>query len=364
MTATRILRLSVTALAGAACIALAPATTSAQTLERVTVGWPANFSANFGHFTFGQQLGFFKEEGLDLQVVALPGSNAVVQQMLGGGIISGYVGLETIPIALQPGATKLPIRFVYNYMRQSIWEMAVPAASPIKTFADLKGKTIGTFTPSSGNVIVTRAALGVSGVKIDEVKLLPVGFGAPALIALRSGQVDALNLIDTVHATFEANGFPLRRIAFPPEFDGNPSHGYPVTEETLKTKRETVVKLFRALSKSIIACDANLEACIRSFWAAHPALKPTQGTDAEIMKRELSVSTARMKKLLYFRSGQPRLMGSFSDEDWKGIIEALSVGGAIKKTDLPMNQLYTNELIKEINAFDVDKVVKAAKAAN
>jgi NitT/TauT family transport system substrate-binding protein len=344
-------------------IAGAPIVASAQNLEKVTLGWPANFSANFGHFTFGMALGFFKEEGIDLHVVALPGSNAVVQQVLSGNILSGYIGVETVPLALQPGATKVPLIFVYNYMRKSIWEMAVPANSPIKTFADLKGKTIGTFNASSGNVIVTKAALGVSGVKESEVKFLPVGFGAPALIAIRSGQIDASNLLDTVHATFEANNFPVRRLEFPPQFEDNPSHGYPVSLDDLKNKRGTIVKVFRALSKSIIACEANLDACIRSFWTAHPALKPTTGTEEENMKRELTIQSARMKKLLYFRAGQEKQMGAYSDEDWKGVIEALSVGGAITKTDLPMNQLYTNELVKEINAFDVDKVVKIARAA-
>lgn len=357
------LRRSVAVAAIAAAIAAAPAQVSAQNLEKVTLGWPANFSANFGHFTFGMALGFFKDEGIDLQVVALPGSNAVVQQVLSGNILSGYIGVETTPLALQPGATKVPLIFVYNYMRKSIWEMVVPANSPIKSFADLKGKTIGTFNASSGNVIVTRAALGVSNVKIDDVKLLPVGFGAPALIALRSGQVDALNLIDTVHATLEAQNFPLRRLEFPPQFEDNPSHGYPVSVDALKNKRATIVKVFRALSKGIIACDANLEACIRSFWAAHPALKPTTGSEEENLQREVKIQAARMKKLLYFRPGAPKLMGSYSDEDWKGVIEALSVGGAIKNTDLPMNQLYTNDLVKEINDFDVDQVIKAAKAA-
>lgn len=350
------------AVALSACVASAGAA-SAQTLEKIAIGWPANFSSNMGHLTFANELGFYKQEGLDVTIISLPGASAVMQQILGGGIISGYAGVEAAPMALQPGANAIPVRFVYNYMRKSIWEMAVPEASPIKSFADLKGKTIGTFNASSGNVIVTKAALGVSGVKIEDVKLLPVGFGAPALIAMKSNQVDALNLIDTSHATFEASGFPLRRIAFPPQFEDNPSHGYPVSEDALKNKRQVVIGLFRAISKGIIACDANLESCIRSYWRAHPALKPTDVSEAEAMKRDVAIGRARLKKLLYFRTGEPKQMGAYSDADWKGVIEALAVGGAITKTDLPMDKLYTNELVKDYNDFDVAKVVEAAKAA-
>ncbi|HMV38192.1 MAG TPA: ABC transporter substrate-binding protein, partial [Plasticicumulans sp.] len=46
-------------------------------------------------------------------------------------------------IARQPGKQNFPLKFVYNYLRNSVWEFAVPADSQVKTIADLKGKTIG-----------------------------------------------------------------------------------------------------------------------------------------------------------------------------------------------------------------------------
>lgn len=335
---------------------------TAQPLEFVKIGWPAGFASNMAHLTFGKELGLFKEEGLDYEVVSMQGTYPVIQQILSGGFHTGYVGVETVVNALQPGATPIPLRFVFNYTRQSIWEIVVPKDSPIKTLADLKDKTIGIAGPTFGNVPVTKAALGTVGVQPNQYSLFTVGTGGPAFRALTTGQVEALNLWDTMHATLEATGYQLREINFPTEFEGNPSHGFAVTEDLMKTRPEFVARFGRAIAKGIVACDANLEECIRSFWRAYPAQKP-QGPESEAMAKELKILSARMKKLMYFGPGEKPLLGSFTDAEWQGVIKSLKLGGVITVTDLPMDKLYTNRFVTDFNKFDRTDIIKRAKAA-
>lgn len=337
-------------------------TQNANALETVKIGWPAGFASNMAHLTFGKELGLFKDENLDYEVVSMQGTFPVVQQILSGGFDTGYVGVETVVNALQPGATPIPLRFVFNYTRQTIWEIVVPEKSPIKDLKDLKGKTIGIAGPTFGNVPVTKAALGLVDVQPNQFTLFTVGTGGPAFRALTTGQVDALNLWDTMHATLEATGYQLREIPFPEEFDGNPSHGFAVTEDLIKTKPEFIARFGRAIAKSIVACDANLEECIRSFWRAYPAQKP-QGPEAEAMAKEKTVLGARMKKLLHFSKDEKPLLGSFTDAQWQGVIQSLKLGGVISKTDLPMDKLYTNRFVPDFNKFDRDDVIRRAKAA-
>lgn len=338
------------------------AAATAQPLEVVKMGWPAGFASNMAHLTFGKELGLFKEENLDYEVVSMQGTYPVIQQILSGGFHTGYVGVETVVNALQPGATPIPLQFVFNYTRQSIWEIVVPESSPIKSLADLKDKTIGIAGPTFGNVPVTKAALGVVGVQPNQFSLFTVGTGGPAFRAMTTGQVDALNLWDTMHATLEATGFKLREIGFPTEFQGNPSHGFAVTDDLIKTRPEFVARFGRAIAKSIVACDANLEECIRSFWRAYPAQK-SQGPENEVMAKELKILSARMKKLLYFGPGEKPLLGSFTDAEWQGVIKSLKLGGVITVTDLPMDKLYTNRFVADFNKFDRTDIVKRAKAA-
>lgn len=350
------------ALAIVGSIPLLSSVAVAQSPDVVKIGWPAGFASNMAHLTFGKELGLFKDDNLDYEVVSMQGTYPVIQQILSGGFDTGYVGVETVVNALQPGATPIPLRFVFNYTRQSIWEIVVPENSPIKGLADLKGKTIGIAGPTFGNVPVTKAALGVVGIQPSQYSLFTVGTGGPAFRAMTTGQVDALNLWDTMHATLEASGFKLREVNFPSEFDGNPSHGFAVTDDLIKNKPEFVARFGRAIAKSIVACDANLEECIRSFWRAYPAQKP-QGLESEAMAKELKILSARMKKLLYFGPGEKPLLGSFTDAEWQGVIKSLKLGGVITVTDLPMDKLYTNRFVADFNKFDRADVIKRAKAA-
>jgi NitT/TauT family transport system substrate-binding protein len=346
------------AVAGMALLGVQP--TSAQ--EMVRIGWPAGFASNMAHLTFAKELGIFKEENLDYEVISMQGTFPVVQQILSGGLHTGYVGVETVVNAAQPNATATPLRFIYNYTRQSIWEIVVPADSPIKDIKDLKGKTIGIAGPTFGNVPVTKAALGVVGVKPDEYTLFAVGTGATAFRALTTKQVDALNLWDTMHATLEASGFKLRRIPSPNEFESNPSHGFAVNEDLLKKNPDFVARFGRAIVKSIVACNANIEACIHSFWRAYPTQKP-QGPEDVAMAREKKILGARLEKLLYIPAGAPKLIGGFTDAEWHSIIKALHLGGVITETNIPMNKLYSSALAEQYNKFDQAAIIARAKAA-
>jgi NitT/TauT family transport system substrate-binding protein len=348
---------------GALCAAaLSISTAHAQAVEKVTFGWPAANAITLAHVQFGKDLGFFRDEKIDVEVVPMKGSFPIIQQILTGNMTTGYVGVDSIVLSRQPGKEPLPMRFFYNYLRSSIWEIVVLADSPLKTINDLKGKSLGVAGMQYGNIPVTKALLGKAGFKPEDINLQTVGTDAPAYRALTTRQIDALNLWDTLHATLEAEGTALRRLPFPPEITETSSHGFPVSETTLKTKPDMLMRFGRAWAKSTIACSANPTACVYSFWRAYPAQKPSTGTEEQKLAREQKILVARLQKLTAFRANEKKLYGSYSDTDWQNIINTLKLGGTITKTDIPFSDLYTNELVPGINNFDVDAVVRAAKA--
>lgn len=347
----------------AAALPLMSGNAHAQEYETVKFGWPAAYAVTLAHAQFGVDLGFFDEEKLKLEVVPMKGSFPVIQQILTGQLTTGYVGLEAVVISRQPGKTPLPLKFIYNYLRSSIWEIVVLPDSPLKTITDLKGKSLGVAGMSFGNIPVTKALLGMNGMEQSDVTFQTVGMGAPAFRALTTGQVDALNLWDSMHSTLEASGTELRRLPMPDEAVQSSSHGFPVNADTLKNKRDMLVRFGRAWSKSIVACNANPEACVKSFWKAYPAQKPSTGTEEQKLARDMHVLTARLKKLTSFRPDEKKLYGAFAEVDWKNLIKMQHMGGNITKTDIPLSELYTNELTPVMNKFDADAVIRAAKAA-
>src|SRR5260370_36515613 len=90
----------------------------------------------------------------------------------------------------------LPISYQGN-----IYGIAVPVDSPIKTFADLKGKKIGVTSMASAGVIVARALAASNGFNPDkDVTILVAGEAAQTAALLRNKQVDALSQFDTQYA--------------------------------------------------------------------------------------------------------------------------------------------------------------------
>lgn len=347
--------------AGVAALVITLAAQPASAQEKVTFAWPVAINSGLAPFIFAQELGFFKEENVELDVVVLQGSGIIIPQLMNGTIFTAFSVLEPLIISRQPGKPNFDFRFVYNVVRSSIWEVAVLEESKIKTFADLKGKSIGVGALTWGNVPVTKAALQAAGVDPSGVQFIAVGAGVPAYDALRRGQIDALNLYDTMHIAMESQGTKIRRLEYPKDFRGLASHGFPVTNKNIKEKPQLIERFGRAVTKGIVACEANVAACVEAFWKVYPNQRPS-GDAAASLAREVKILQARVKNMTAFRTGEPQKLGGFGEIDWKSSIVALRAGEQIENTDIKLDTLYTNQFVDAYNKFNRDDVVKKAKA--
>lgn len=133
--------------------------------------------------TVADQLGYFKAEGLDVEVVeAQPGGPAgdvtcaQFDQALGmvarGASVQAFVLLARAPgIALGASARSVP---------------------GLRGADELRGRRIGVPALGSTSHLVAAAALARAGVAMSELTFVPVGGMPAAPQALRAGQVDAL----------------------------------------------------------------------------------------------------------------------------------------------------------------------------
>lgn len=330
--------------------------------DKFVYGVPSAITPAVANFVFAKELGYFDAEKLEVELVPLSGSGVIIPQLLAGQIHASGASLEPLVIARQPGKQNFPLKFVYNYLRNSVWEFAVLENSPVKTLADLKGKRIGVVSLGAGNVYTTRAILAASGVDWKSVTIQPVGFGAQAFHALKTDQVQVLNLWESMHAALEVSGTPIRRLPLPKEFQGMSSHGFSVTDKLFNENPQLIARFGRAVSMGSVACYAAPENCLKAFWKHYPGQKPKTGTEEEILKRELAIMMPRMENVMYFRPEDPKLMGAYSDRDWKLLIAALQEGGEVTNPDIPMSSLYSNALVPEYNKFDREAVIRQAKA--
>ena len=346
----------------AIAVALCTCAGAAFAQDRFIFVWPSAINSGVAPLSFARQLGYFEAEKLDVQIQVLSGTAVIVPQLLAGKVDAAYASLEPLVISRQPGKPNFPLRFVYNLFPRSIWEFVVPEKSPIQKISDLRGKTIGVFALTSGNIFMTRAILQDAGVPWNEVKLQAVGTGVAAFEALRNGQIDVLNLFDTAHVRLEQSGTAIRRLEVPAKMQNLSSHGIEVTEAKLKQNPELLERFGRALTKGSIACSANLPACVRAYWQDYPALKPATGAEEENLKREVEVLRIRMPNLLPPGRDKTVPTGAFTEEDWKVLIEALKAGGEVTDPNIPLSTLYTNALVPGYNRFDRATVEEEARA--
>ncbi len=199
-------RFSSAALLAAAAIA-APALRAQGKLEKTRISLAVGGKAAFYYLplTISEQLGYFKAEGLDLEISDFAGGARALQALVGGSadVVSGAYE-HTINMQ---GKNQFIEAFVLQGRAPQIAVGVSTKAVPnYQTLADLRGKKIGVSAPGSSTNMVANLVLSRAGIKPSEVSYVGVGTAAGALAALRSGQIDAMSNTDPVMTMLEQKG--------------------------------------------------------------------------------------------------------------------------------------------------------------
>src|SRR5215207_4169052 len=189
--------------------ALGTSPASAQTTRiRYLLTSPSPIVAEAPHSSVPDVLGFWKQGGLDVEVKPFSGSTGATQVVLAGSAEFTMASPEGFIAGRQSDAKAIA---VYSHTREPIYTIAVAGGSAVQKLEDLKGKTIGVLSLSSGAVPVAKAMLRSIGFDPEkDVKWLPIGIGAQAVNALRSNQVDAMAYWDWGYAILENAGQQFR----------------------------------------------------------------------------------------------------------------------------------------------------------
>lgn len=357
----RLLSQALRVIALAIPLSITVSTLHAEPLKTVRIGYPPAWSAVEAAIPFGDTLGFFKEEGLALEYVSVQGTAVLLPQVANGSVEFGIMSPDLAVIAASKGEP-FPIKFFYNFYPRHIFEFTVLEDSPIKTLADLKGKKLGVGALSWGNLPMSRLMLHDVGITwMKDIQVLPVGVGPAAWQRLKSGSVDALNLPATQNVMMEQGGTPIRRLEIPEEFRHVFSNGIATSDALIQENPEVVQGMGRAVSKSIVACMADTEACVRAYWKIDPSSKPTADKQAEWIRTFVAVNEGT------YRLGELDSLGGkfgvYTEADWKNLVDKMEKGEQIETTDFDVHTLYTDRFTPGFNDYDVDAVRAAAKAA-
>ncbi|MBR1256356.1 ABC transporter substrate-binding protein [Bradyrhizobium sp. AUGA SZCCT0240] len=342
------------------CLTLSPAST-AHADEKVVLAFAVPPGVQYSDIIFGRELGFFRAEGLDLDIVSFAGGGIVIPQVANKSIQFGSVDPGIVITAVAKGEP-FPVKFAYNYWRTYTNDFAVLAAGPIHSLADLKNKTLGVSSMASSVNNVTRPVLKQLGIIWQkDIAVRPVGFGAAAWKQLETGQVDALNFFYSEDVRMRQSGLKIRQIPFPDAYRNVFTQAFVVHNDTIRDRPDLIAKMGRATAKSTVACTAAREACVRAFWKFDPTSRPTSDKEATWIRNAIEIVEANYVAVGAFGGGKPT-WGAFPVGGLKAYMEALKDGGAISRSDIAEDQLITNQFVSEFNKFDSDAVVKRAQS--
>ena len=231
--------LSAVVLAGLA----APA---ARAAEPVTLGTVGQASANLWPELIALDQGFFAAEGLQVDLVYVPSSAALVQQLAGGSLgIATQTGLADPLRAVGMGAPVAVVRIDVQVPPYDL--VAKPGITSMK---DLKGKVISLGGPKDITRIYVDRMLEPSGVKDGDFDMVFAGATTARASALLAGAVDAAILLPPFNFQAEAKGFNSLGLTVDYVKD-LPFSGTAVNVAWANANKETLEKLLRAKNKSI-----------------------------------------------------------------------------------------------------------------
>jgi NitT/TauT family transport system substrate-binding protein len=155
--------------------------------------------------TVAERKGFFKDEGLEVEIPDFAGGAKALQALVGGSadMVSGAYE-HTINMV----AKKQPIKAVVLQAKYSSIVLLLPKekAARYKGPADLKGLKIGVTAPGSSTNMFVNNILAKGGLKPGDVSIVGVGTGSGAFAAMDRGEIDAISNLDPVISQLEATG--------------------------------------------------------------------------------------------------------------------------------------------------------------
>src|SRR5215472_2123230 len=137
-----------------------------------------------------QQLGYFKQEGLDVTLIDEASGQSSENEVLAGQVDAGS-GSYNHTIELQAAGKQMEAVVLMNVAPGEAEIVSAKVANQIHSVADLKGRNLGVTELGSGTQTLTTALLHKAGISKDQVHFVPVGAGDTFIAAMQQGRIDA-----------------------------------------------------------------------------------------------------------------------------------------------------------------------------
>ena len=190
----------------ALCLAFA-APANAQPVEKpnLVLGVGGKGLLYYLPLTLAEQLGYFKEQGLNVTINDFAGGAQSLQSLVGGSV-DVVAGAYEHTIRMQAKGQDIKAVIELGRFPGIVLGVKKDKAASFKGFADLKGMKIGVTAPGSSTNFFVMYLMVKNGLKPDDASYIRVGAGPTAVAAMKRGEIDAISNLDPVITKLEQDG--------------------------------------------------------------------------------------------------------------------------------------------------------------
>ncbi|MEJ0070770.1 MAG: ABC transporter substrate-binding protein [Pseudomonadota bacterium] len=205
----------------------------------------------------GDQLGYFKAEGLTLSIADFGGGAKALEALVGG---SADIVPGAYEHTIRMQAKGQDIRAVIELGRLPGIALAIgkARAASYKSLEDLKGMKIGVTAPGSSTHFLVMYMLSKAGIDPASASYIAVGASSSAVASIKSGAIDAISNLDPVLTRLQLDG-DVKIIADTRTVEGtraifggtNPACVLLITQRYIERNPKTVQALVNGFYKTL-----------------------------------------------------------------------------------------------------------------
>ncbi|CAH0447530.1 hypothetical protein LMG10661_03597 [Ralstonia syzygii subsp. syzygii] len=174
----------------AACVMLAAPPLAADTPTHLTLMVSGTAKMIYLPATLAQRLGYFRDEGLDVELLSQPAGVDAESELL-TGYAQGVIGFYDHTIDLQTKGKEVRAIVIFSHVPGEAEVVSTRLPATVQSLRDLHGRTLGVTGLGSSTSFLTRHLMALQGLGPGEYTMLPVGAEHSFVSALRSGRIDA-----------------------------------------------------------------------------------------------------------------------------------------------------------------------------
>lgn len=211
-------------------------------VDNLRVAYPSMNTSVFA-LLIAQKEGYFKEEGLNVELLSIRGEIAIRTTL--AGEVDFFTNAGS---ALAAAVRSVPVRLVTVFQDKPGWDLI--SEPDIKSIAQLRGKTIGVMSPEGSLAVVAREILRKNGLDPSkDVNLVVMGGDEVRFPALQTKSIQATLFNTAMSLKAQKEGY--RKLGTASEYANLVEGGLATSVDKIKSQPDKIYRFIRGALKGL-----------------------------------------------------------------------------------------------------------------